>query len=80
MNGKKRWEGPGITHVLDDTASFPSEPIDNRADATGIVVQEALGIYVCRAKNGDIDCGPNRAEQVEGGVGAIINQWIVILE
>lgn len=66
--------------MLNDAASFPPESINHRADATSVIVQEALRIYVCRAKNGDIDCGPNGAEQVESSVGAVIHQWIVILE
>lgn len=66
--------------MLDNTASFPPESVDDRTNATGIIVQEALRIYVCRAKDGDVDCGPNRAQQVKGSIWAVLNQWIVILE
>lgn len=66
--------------MLNNAASLPPEPVDNRADATGIIVQEPLRIYVCRAKNSDIDCGPQGTEQVEGSIGAVTNQWIVVLE
>lgn len=66
--------------MLNDTASLPPEPVNNRANTTGVIVQEALGIYVCRAKDCDIDCRPNGAEQVKGGVGAVLNQRVVILE
>lgn len=79
-SSKIGYKGQEITHMLNNTASLPPKPVDNRADATGIIVQEPLRIYICRAKNGDIDCGPNGTEQVEGRIGAVINQWIVVLE
>lgn len=69
-----------LTYVLHDAASLPPEPVDHRPKAAGVVVEETLRVDVQGAKDVDVERPPDRAEDIQRGVGAVFRQRVVVLD
>jgi hypothetical protein len=65
--------------VFYNAARFPPEPVDNISDPARLIVQEALRVDIFRSKDCDLGAWPDRTEEVQGGVGAVRGEWVMIL-
>lgn len=66
--------------MLNDTACFPSKPVDNGAGAGDVIVEEPLRVDVRRTKWSDLSRRPEGAQQVKSSSRAVLNPWMVVLE
>lgn len=69
-----------MTYVLHDAASLPPETVDHRPKAAGVVVEETLRVDVQGARDVDVERPPDRAEDIQRGVGAVFRQRVVVLD
>lgn len=67
------------TYVFYNAARFPPEPVDNSSDPASIVIQEALRVDICSPQDCDLGASPDGTEEVQGGIWAIVGEWVVVL-
>lgn len=68
-----------FTYMFYNAARFPPEPVDNSPDPAGLVIQEALRVDICGPQDCDLGARPDRTEEVQGSIWAIVGEWVVVL-
>ena len=65
--------------MLHNAACFPPKSVDNSSDSAGLVVQKALRVDVFSPQDFDLGAWPDRTEEVQGSVWAVVSEWVVVL-
>lgn len=65
--------------MLYNASRFPSEPVDNSSDPTGIVVQKALRVDICSPQDCDLSGRPDWTEEVKSSIWAVVGEGVVVL-
>lgn len=68
-----------LTYVFHDTASLPSEPINNLTKPARIVVKESLRINIFCAKHLNFNTSPNGPKDIQRGIGAVLGDGGIVV-